>query len=78
MNFDINFDSWKIVLIAGGLQLPICMLRDMSSLQWSSTFGFMCCTYLCVALGIEYFLLCGPCFWEKHYGRQTIFGLVIT
>eukprot|EP01084_Bolivina_argentea_P124042 219818_1 len=60
--WSIYFDSTIyiecVLIICFLIIFPISLLRDLSSLQFTSLLGFSCSIYLCIVVVIEYFVLC--------------------
>lgn len=71
--------------------LPLSLLRNVTSLRFTSLMGFSCSVYLALVIMVEYFMLCGngsvrddvdhgtTCFWKIndgfYFSDQELFPL---
>jgi len=63
----------NIMLCIACLEYPVCLLRDLSALRFSSLFGLTCTLYITIVIVVEYFIKMkagetSPLEW-KHYFR---------
>jgi len=69
--WDIDFSYRHSILAGACLEIPLVLMRDMSSLRFSSMFGLFCSFFLCLALAIEYFQQCTICLWHSELWTST-------
>eukprot|EP00937_MAST-01D_sp_MAST-1D-sp2_P004351 g4351.t1 len=56
----------------GVVVLPLCLLRDLSSLRYSSAAGFACSVLLVFAIVRECYIM-GDSIWFRHFYREGVF-----
>ena len=81
-----TFYVYFIIGFSGIIVFPVSLLRDMSSLRFTSLLSVSCSLLLTLCLIVEYFVLCGEvhsnpnheyktaktCFWRWHDVQQTL------